>query len=264
MGKLGKIITIISGKGGVGKTTIAANLGAIFAGKGKKVVLMDIDIGLRNLDMLLGMESKVSYTLLDVLEGNVTLEQALIQDSRFDFLYLLPAGQVYDNPDISMDDIAGLTAELCRNFDYVIIDCPAGVERCFRNAAICADKVVAVTLPELTALRDADRVVKLLRSYKVEDIAVIINRVNVKLLRKGVILSPDTIQETLATKLLGVIPEDASVTVATNSGSLVTGKVHTALENVAERIEGKEIPISGFNRTTVWRKIYNFIHRFRR
>ncbi len=242
----GRVITFTSGKGGVGKTTVTANLAAALAQSGAKVTAIDTDIGLRNLDIALGMENRIQYDLVDVIEGRCHLRQALIPDRRFANLHLLAASQTHDKDTISPQDMVAVCAELKKSNDFVLIDCPAGIEMGFRNAVAGADEVVVVTTPEVTAVRAADRVIGLLESMGRGPGRLIINRIKPAVVKRGDMLEPFELIEFLAIDLLGVIPEDEAVLAATNAGLPLSLEAKTmaglAFRNVASRLQGHSIP----------------------
>ena len=244
---MSEVIVITSGKGGVGKTTTTANIGTALASMGKKVVLIDGDTGLRNLDVLMGLENRIVYTIIDIIENRCRTKQALIKDKRFPNLYLLPTAQTKDKTDISSQQMLKLVEELKEEFDYVIIDCPAGIEQGFENAIVGADRAVVVVNPEITSVRDADRVIGKLDAKGLEDHQVVINRLNYEMTQKGDMLDISDIIETLSVKLLGVVPDDRNITVSTNKGEPIvlddksfSGK---AFRNIARRITGEEVPL---------------------
>ena len=203
---MGEVIVVTSGKGGVGKTTTSANLGTGFALEGKKVVLIDADIGLRNLDVVMGLENRIVYDLVDVTEGVCRLKQALIRDKRYENLYLLPAAQTRDKNAVNPEQMKEVCAELVKDFDYVIIDCPAGIEQGFKNAIAGADKAIIVTTPEVSAVRDADRIIGLLEAEGKNNPQLVINRIRPHMVKKGDMMDIDDIIEILSIKLLGIIP----------------------------------------------------------
>src|SRR5690606_7410551 len=206
--QVGESIVVTSGKGGVGKTTTSANIGTALALEGRKVCLVDTDIGLRNLDVLLGLENRIVYDLVDVIEGNCTHQQALIKDKRCDTLFLIPAAQSKDKSAVSSQQLRDLIAELKEEFDYVIIDCPAGIELGFKNAVVGADQAIVVTTPENTAVRDADRVIGLLEKEDVGKPKLIVNRYRPQLVKDGGMMKVDDVVNILAIDLLGVVPDD--------------------------------------------------------
>jgi len=201
-------LVITSGKGGVGKTTTCANLGIALASCGHKVVLVDADIGLRNLDIVLGLENRIVYDLVDVAEGYCRLRQALIKDKRMEGLFLLPAAQTRDKTAVTPEQMKELITELKEEFDYVLVDCPAGIEQGFRNAVAGADKAIIVTTPEVSAVRDADRIIGLLEAAGFEKPELIINRINPKMVARGDMMDIPDIIDILAIDLIGVVPDD--------------------------------------------------------
>ncbi|MGL4762044.1 MAG: septum site-determining protein MinD [Sarcina sp.] len=243
---MGESIVVTSGKGGVGKTTTTANIGTALAALGKKVVVIDGDTGLRNLDVLMGLENRIVYTIMDVLDGKCRTKQALIKDKRFPQLCLLPTAQTRDKDDISADQMLNLITELKEDFDYVLIDCPAGIEQGFENAVIGADRAVIVVNPEITSVRDADRVIGKLDAKGLEDHKVIINRLNPEMTQNGDMLDIPDILEVLSVELQGVVPDDKGVTVSTNKGEpIVLNKdslAGKAFTNIARRITGEKVP----------------------
>lgn len=239
------VIVITSGKGGVGKTTTTANLGTGLAQAGKKVVLIDTDIGLRNLDVVLGLENRIVYDLVDVVEGTCKLKQALIKDKRFEGLYLLPAAQTRNKMAVSPEQMKELVEELEKEFDYILIDCPAGIERGFKNATAGAKSAIVVTVPEVSSVRDADRIIGLLSAAGIDDVRLLINRLRPDLVKKGDMLAIDDTLEILGVDLIGVIPEDEMIFRSSNLGEpAVTdngSKAGQAYRNVTQRILGKEV-----------------------
>ena len=205
---MSEVIVITSGKGGVGKTTTVANIGTGLAALGKKVAVVDTDIGLRNLDVVMGLENRIVYNLVDVINGNCRLRQALIRDRRHPDLYLLPSAQTKDKTAVSPEQMIKLTEDLREEFDYVLLDCPAGIERGFRNAVAGADKALVVTTPEVSAIRDADRIIGLLESGGIRDIRLIINRLRPDMIARGDMMSVEDVLEILAVDLIGAILDD--------------------------------------------------------
>ncbi|RKO67680.1 septum site-determining protein MinD [Desulfofundulus salinus] len=244
---MGEVIVVTSGKGGVGKTTTTANLGAGLATHGHRVVLVDADIGLRNLDVVLGLENRIVYDITDVTGGHCRLRQALIKDKRFEGLFLLPAAQTKDKTAVSPDQMKALCEELKQEFDYVIIDCPAGIEQGFRNAIAGADKAIVVTTPEVAAVRDADRIIGLLEAAELRDPKLIINRIRPRMVRHGDMMSIEDIIDILAIDLLGVVPEDEMVVISTNRGEPVVqderSRSGRAYRNIVRRIKGEPVPM---------------------
>ncbi len=241
-----RVITITSGKGGVGKTTTTANLGTSLAMQGGRVAVVDADIGLRNLDVVMGLENRIVYDLVDVVEGRARLRQALVKDKRFPELYLLPAAQTRDKDSVSSDDMVELVKQMTNDFDYVLIDSPAGIESGFRNAIAAADEVLIVTTPEVSAVRDADRVVGLVEAAEKGPARLIINRIKPRLVERGDMLSVDQVVEILAISPIGVVPEDESILTSTNRGETVVAanqsQAGQAFRNIARRIAGEDVP----------------------
>ncbi|HEY5563476.1 MAG TPA: septum site-determining protein MinD [Clostridiaceae bacterium] len=249
---MGEAIVVTSGKGGVGKTTTTANIGTALATMGKKVVLIDGDTGLRNLDVLMGLENRIVYTLIDIIEGNCKLKQALIKDKRFPNLCLLPTAQTRDKNDISSQDMLTLVNQLKEDFDYVIIDCPAGIEQGFENAVVGADRAVIVVNPEVTSVRDADRVIGKLDARGMDRHDLVVNRINFEMTKNGDMLDVDDILDSLAIKLIGIVPDDRNITISTNKGEPIVLDNNAlsgqAFKNIALRITGVEVPFIDFNR----------------
>ncbi len=248
---MGEVIVITSGKGGVGKTTTTANLGAGLACQGKKVVLIDTDIGLRNLDVVMGLENRIVYDLVDVIEGSCRLKQALIKDKRYDGLHLLPAAQTRDKNAVSPQQMVGLCDELRNEFDYIIIDCPAGIEQGFKNAIAGADKALVVTTPEVSAVRDADRIIGLLEAHEIKNPKLIVNRVRQDMVKRGDMMSIDDIIDILAIGLIGVVPDDENIIISTNKGEpAVTDSkslAGQAYRNITKRLMGEDVPLMDLN-----------------
>ena len=242
---MGEVIVITSGKGGVGKTTTTANIGAGLSEIGKKVVVIDTDLGLRNLDVVMGLENLIVYNLVDVIEGHCRLKQALIRDKRYENLYLLPSAQTKDKTAISPGQMRKLTAELKEEFDYVLLDCPAGIEQGFQNAIAGADRAIVVTTPEVSAIRDADRIIGLLEKNMLRDNHLLINRIRMDMVKRGDMMSVDDVTEILSIPLIGAIPDDEHVVIATNQGNPVISMNSTASRaylNICKRIVGEEVP----------------------
>src|SRR5512144_1405804 len=241
-----KVITITSGKGGVGKTTATANIAVALAASGEKVVCIDAHIGLRNLDVVLGLENRIVYDLVDVIEGRCRLRQAMIRDKRLPELYLIPAAQTRDKSAVSPSDMVRLCDDLRHDFDWILIDSPAGIERGFRNAVAPADIVVVVTNPEVSAVRDADRIIGLVEAEEKGPARLIINRVNPAMIKRGDMLTADDVLELLAVELIGVVPEDENVIISTNRGQPVAmdgkTKAGEAFHNIARRLNGEKVP----------------------
>jgi septum site-determining protein MinD len=241
-----QVITITSGKGGVGKTTAVANLAVALAADGARVVCIDGDIGLRNLDVVMGLENRIVYDVVDVIEGRCRLRQAMIRDKRLPELYLIPAAQTRDKSAVSPSDMVRLCNELRGEVDWVLIDSPAGIERGFKNSIAAADRVLVLTNPEVSAVRDADRVIGILEAEEKGTPSLIINRLNPVMVKQHDMLSADDVLDLLAIKLIGVVPEDESVIVGTNRGNPVAlepkSRAGQAFRNIAKRIKGEEVP----------------------
>lgn len=244
---MGEAIVITSGKGGVGKTTTTANLGTALALQGKKVCLIDTDIGLRNLDVVMGLENRIIFDIVDVIEERCKLSQALIQDKRFDHLTLLPAAQTSDKTAVTEEGMLRIVAELKQTYDYIIIDCPAGIEQGFQNAVAPADRAIVVTTPERSSVRDADRIIGLLENEDIERPHLVINRIRHHMLESGEMLDVDEIVQVLSIDLLGIVIDDDSVISATNKGEPVAlnpdSKASISYRNIARRILGENVPL---------------------
>jgi septum site-determining protein MinD len=240
------VLTITSGKGGVGKTTATANLAIALADLGKKVVCIDSDIGLRNLDVVMGLENRIVYDLVDIVEGRCKLKQAMIHDKRMQELYLIPAAQTRDKSSVSPQQMVKLCNELRPDFDWILIDSPAGIERGFQNAIAPANQVLVITNPDVSAVRDADRIIGLVDAQQKGPAKLVINRMNPSMVKRGEMLDADDILELLAVKLIGIIPEDEHVIISTNRGQPVVfepkSKAGQAFRNIARRLNGEEVP----------------------
>lgn len=246
---MGEAIVITSGKGGVGKSTTVANIGTALALSGKRVCLIDTDIGLRNLDVLMGLENRIIYDLIDVAEGRCRTSQALIKDKRFDCLYLLPAAQTKDKSALEADQLKKIVRELKQDYEYILLDCPAGIEQGFKNAVSCADRSIVVTTPEKSAVRDADRVIGLIEQEEMEEAPkLIINRIRSQMVKEGDMLDVDEIVNILAIELLGLVIDDESVIAAANKGEPVALGTNTkaaiAYRNIARRMLGEAVPLA--------------------
>lgn len=244
----GVVYAVTSGKGGVGKTTTTANISTGLAVLGKKVAVIDADIGLRNLDVVMGLENRVVYDIVDVVEGRAKLKQALIKDKKLkDNLQLLPAAQTRDKDSVSPDDMIKLTNELAESFDYVFIDSPAGIEQGFKNAVAGADEIIIVTNPEVSAVRDADRIIGLLEAAQKNAPKLIINRIRIDMVKRGDMLSIDDVLELLGIELLGIVPDDENVVISTNKGEPIVkdekAKSGLAYQNIVKRILGETVPL---------------------
>lgn len=243
---MGEVIVITSGKGGVGKTTTTANVGTGLAMLGKKVVLIDTDIGLRNLDVVMGLENRIVYNLVDVIEQNCKIKQALIKDKRYDTLYLLPSAQTRDKDAVQPEHMKALTDELRKEFDYVILDCPAGIEQGFKNAIAGADRAIVVTTPEVSAIRDADRIIGLLEANEIGKTELIVNRLRMDMVKRGDMMSSDDVLDILAIDMLGIVPDDENIVISTNNGEPLAGSdslAGKAYMNICRRITGEEVPL---------------------
>ena len=259
---MGAVIVITSGKGGVGKTTTTANLGSALAMRGKKVVLLDTDIGLRNLDVVMGLENRIVYDIVDVIEGKCKLRQALIKDKRFTDLFLLPAAQTRDKDAINEDEMIRLTQRLKEEFDYIIVDCPAGIEQGFKNAISGADRAIVVTNAEISSIRDADRIIGLLEASNIRNPELIINRIRPDMVKRGEMMDVEDILDLLSIDLIGVVPEDENIITQTNKGEpavankkAASGKAYI---EIARRILGEnvEITIPGRKKESFFSRIF--------
>ena len=259
---MGEVIVITSGKGGVGKTTTTANLGSALAMRGKKVVLIDTDIGLRNLDVVMGLENRIVYDIVDVIEGKCKLRQALIKDKRFTDLFLLPAAQTRDKDAINEDEMIRLTQRLKEEFDYIIVDCPAGIEQGFKNAISGADRAIVVTNAEISSIRDADRIIGLLEASNIRNPELIINRIRPDMVKRGEMMDVEDILDLLSIDLIGVVPEDENIITQTNKGEpavankkAASGKAYI---EIARRILGEnvEITIPGRKKESFFSRIF--------
>lgn len=246
---MGEAIVITSGKGGVGKTTTSANLGTALALQGKKVCLVDTDIGLRNLDVILGLENRIIYDLVDVVEGRCKVHQALVKDKRFDeLLFLLPAAQTSDKTSVTPQQMKELIDGLKQEFDFVLIDCPAGIEQGYKNAVAGADKAIVVTTPEISAVRDADRIIGLLEQEpNVEAPRLIINRIRPEMMERGETLDVNEITTHLSIELIGIIPDDEHVIASSNKGEPIvmdpSSGASKAYRNIVRRVLGESVPL---------------------
>ena len=245
---MGEVIVITSGKGGVGKTTTTANLGSALAMAGKKVALIDTDIGLRNLDVVMGLENRIVYDLVDVIEGKCKLRQALIKDKRFQELFLLPAAQTRDKNAINEEQMKNLINELKQDFDYILIDCPAGIEQGFKNAIAGANRALVVTTAEISAIRDADRIIGLLESSDIKNPELIVNRLRTSMVRKGEMMDVDDIVDLLSIDLIGVVPDDENIITQTNKGEPVVSNKKApsgkAYLEISRRLLGENIDVT--------------------
>ncbi|MCF6092711.1 septum site-determining protein MinD [Microaerobacter geothermalis] len=244
---MGEAIVVTSGKGGVGKTTTSANIGTALALSEKKVCLIDTDIGLRNLDVVMGLENRIIFDLVDVVEGTCEIKQALVKDKRFDALYLLPAAQTKDKSAVNPEQMEKLVNQLKIDFDYIIIDCPAGIEQGFKNAVAGADQAIVVTTPENSAVRDADRIIGLLEKEEIAPPKLVINRIKPHMVKRGEMLDVDEIVQVLGIDLLGIVPDDEQVIKSTNSGEPTVlnpqSRAALAYRNIGRRILGDAVPL---------------------
>ena len=241
-----QVITISSGKGGVGKTTAVANLAVALASDGRKVVCIDGDIGLRNLDVVMGLENRIVYDIVDIIEGRCKLRQAMIRDKHYPDLYLIPAAQTRDKSAVSPSDMTRVCNDLRPDYDFILIDSPAGIERGFRNAIAAADRVLVVTNPEVSAVRDADRVVGILEAEEKGTPSLILNRLNPALVKHNDMLSAEDVLDLLGIQLIGIVPEDEAVIIGSNRGMPVVTEVKSragqAFRNIAKRLQGQAVP----------------------
>lgn len=255
----GQVIVVTSGKGGVGKTTTVANVASSLAKMGHKIVVMDLDIGLKKLDLILGLENRVIYDIIQVIEGECTLKQALVKDKRFPELYMLPAAQTRNKEDITPEQVIALCAQLRPDFDYIFIDCPAGIEQGFRNAIAAADQAIVVTNPEVSAVRDADRIIGMLESADFKEIKLVVNRIRSDMVKKGDMLSVDDLLEHLCIDLIGIVPEDRGILVSTNRGEPVVlnerSQAATAFNNIAQRLLGEEVEFVKLDDESFWQRL---------
>ncbi len=244
---MGKVYVITSGKGGVGKTTTVANIGTGLASLGHKVVLLDTDIGLRNLDVVMGLENRIVYDIVDAATGQCKLKQAMIKDKRFENMYLIPAAQTKDKNAVNEAQMRAICEELKEEFDFILIDCPAGIEQGFKNAIAGADAAIVVTNPEVSAVRDADRIIGLLEANGLNEPKLIINRMRANMVKQGDMMGVDDMLEILAVKLLGVVPEDDNIVISTNRGEPAVldqkSNAGQAYRNIVNRILGQDVPI---------------------
>ena len=248
----GRVIVITSGKGGVGKTTTSANIGSALAKNGHSVVLIDTDIGLRNLDLLLGLENRIVYTLVDVVEERCKLKQALVKDKKNPKLCLLAAAQTRDKSSVTAEQLKKITEKLKKDYDFVIVDCPAGIEQGFQTAIAGASEAIVVTTPEMSAIRDADRIIGLLEAAEgIESYKILINRVRPNMIQAKDMLSVEDVEEHLSCQKIGIIPEDTGIITSTNKGEPIVynekALAAKAYLNVARRIEGEEVPFLDIN-----------------
>ena len=245
-----EVIVVTSGKGGVGKTTSSANIGTGLAATGKRVVLIDTDIGLRNLDVVMGLENRIVYNLVDVIEGNCRIKQALIRDRRYPSLYLLPSAQTKDKSSVTPQQMVKMIDHLRNQFDYIILDCPAGIEQGFQNAVAGADRAFVVTTPEVSPVRDADRIIGLLEANEIHKIDLIVNRLRMDMVKRGDMMSIEDVIEILAIDLIGAVPDDDNIVISTNQGEPCVGNdslAGQAYMNICRRVLGEEVEMLDLN-----------------
>lgn len=256
----GKIFVITSGKGGVGKTTTTANLGGALAKLGNQVVLVDADIGLRNLDLVLGLEKRIVYDIVDVVEERCQPRQALIRDKRIDGLFLLPAAQTKEKEAVDEGQMAAVVRKVAAHFDFVLIDCPAGIEHGFRNAIAGADEAIVVTTPEVAAIRDADRILGMLGGRRAR---LIVNRVRMEMVRTGDMLGIEDVKEILGREILGVVPDDEEIIDATNRGEPVvldpSRRLARLYAAIARRLIGDDTPLPGVSEDGLWGRLRRLV-----
>ena len=262
---MSEVIVITSGKGGVGKTTTVANIGTGLAMLGKKVVVVDTDIGLRNLDVVLGLENRIVYNLVDVINGSCRLRQALIKDKRHPDLCLLPSAQTRDKTAVNPEQMIKLVDDLREEFDYILLDCPAGIEQGFRNAIAGADRALIVTTPEVSAIRDADRIIGLLEASGVGRMDLIINRIRSDMVRRGDMMSVDDVMDILSVPVIGTVPDDEDIVISTNQGEPLVGMngyAGQAYLNICKRILGESVPFIQLDASPgFWSRISGFLKR---
>ena len=252
---MSEVIVVTSGKGGVGKTTTSANVGTGVAAMGKKVILIDTDIGLRNLDVVMGLENRIVYNLVDVIEGKCRVKQALIKDKRHPSLYLMPSAQTKDKSAVNPQQMVKMIDQLKEQFDYIILDCPAGIEQGFQNAIAGADRALVVTTPEVSAIRDAE----------FKQIDLIINRLRYDMVKRGEMMTASDVVDILSIPLLGIVPDDENVVIATNQGEPLVGNstmAGRAYQNICERVLGRDIPFIDFEKTiSFWTRVTGIFHK---
>lgn len=263
----GRVIVITSGKGGVGKTTTSANIGTALAKSGASVVLIDTDIGLRNLDLLLGLENRIVYTLVDVVEERCKLKQALVKDKKCPNLCLLAAAQTRDKSAITADQLKDICEQLQKDFDFVLVDCPAGIEEGFKTAVAGASEAIVVTTPEMSAVRDADRIIGLLEAKEeIKSYKLLVNRVRPNLVQTNDMMSVEDVIDILSCELIGVIPEDTGIITSTNKGEPIVNDENSqagqAYQNVAKRIQGEDVPFLDINEPTGFNAFVAKIKKF--
>ena len=256
---MSEVIVVTSGKGGVGKTTTSANVGTGLAKAGKKVCLIDTDIGLRNLDVVMGLENRIVYNLVDVIEGSCKINQAFIKVKGYNNFYLLPSAQTRDKTAITPEQMKKLTDQLKEEFDYVIIDCPAGIEQGFHNAIAGADRALVVTTPEVSAVRDADRIIGLLEANEIKQTHLIVNRLRMDMVKRGDMMSSEDVVEILAIPLIGVVPDDENIVISTNQGAPLVGNntlAGKAYMNICKRVDGEEVPYLDLSKGGLFSRLF--------
>ena len=261
---MSEVIVITSGKGGVGKTTTTANVGTGLAKLNKKVVLIDTDIGLRNLDVVMCLENRIVYNLVDVVEGNCRIKQALIRDKRYPSLHLLPSAQTRDKSAVTPEQMKKLVEELKEEFDYIILDCPAGIEQGFQNAIAAADRAIVVTTPEVSAIRDADRIIGLLEANELKRTDLIVNRIRMDMVKRGDMMSIDDVVEILSVNLIGAVPDDENIVISTNQGEPLVGNdslAGKAYANICRRILGEEVEFLELSNESFFKKLGNIFKK---
>ncbi|MGN1170161.1 MAG: septum site-determining protein MinD [Lachnospiraceae bacterium] len=262
---MSEVIVVTSGKGGVGKTTTTANLGTGLAAAGKKVVLIDTDIGLRNLDVVMGLENRIVYNLVDVVEGKCRIKQALIKDKRHPSLYLMPSAQTRDKSAVNPAQMIKMIDTLREQFDYIILDCPAGIEQGFQNAVAGADRALVITTPEVSAIRDADRIIGLLEANEIGRLDLVVNKLKIDMVKRGDMMSVNDVSDILAIPLIGIVPDDENVVIATNQGEPLVGNASLAgraYKNICCRVLGQEVPFLNFEkRISIWTRVTGMFHR---
>ena len=262
---MSEVIVVTSGKGGVGKTTTSANVGTGLAAMGKRVVLIDTDIGLRNLDVVMGLENRIVYNLVDVVENKCRIKQALIKDKRHPSLYLMPSAQTKDKTAVNPQQMVKMINQLREQFDYIILDCPAGIEQGFKNAIAGADRALVVTTPEVSAIRDADRIIGLLEANEFKQIDLIINRLRNDMVKRGEMMSAADVVDILSIPLIGIVPDDENVVIATNQGEPLVGNntlAGRAYQNICYRVTGKETPYTEVDKGfSFWTRVSGIFHK---
>jgi len=257
-----RIITITSGKGGVGKTTATANISVALGMRGQRVVAVDADIGLRNLDIVMGLENRIVYDLVDVVEGRCRLRQAMVRDKRLPELYLLPAAQTRDKTAVTPEQMVEVCEELRPEFDFILVDSPAGIEQGYHNAMAPADEAIVVTTPEVSAVRDADRIIGMIEAAEKERSRLLINRVRIEMIRREDMLNIDDVLDILAIELLGIVPEDEEIIVATNRGRPLALENHArageAFSNIARRLLGEDVPLITLEKRSLFSRVKRF------